>query len=789
MHAVRVLPSLSISPYTEPLLASQQTANPNTLIEHATLGALKTLRRLATPGASQQSINRVTARILNSFEEGRIQAKAFYGVQELTTLGRYAKYWSGLIVFLLHAIDNDSDGPFSSYYFDSNPRLRELVQRVNDRLDALLAMDLKDIEFDKLFSMENEGSDNEEDIPVAVRLHAKALYTAVERLSFFLVRFRFEESSFVSPVVGYMALRTLESNGSWIPAHNFTSVISSIIHCMQLWLLGYCYQAKALAAPLVTLQTIVREQCKRFLVNTTPTPLAELSCWRLLTWTASNDTVRHPVTTINAACTQVTHLGIELEVPAWQRALQDLLGSAEALLRESLLLDLPEVPKYDVARLVDTSSDSCPGKSFLDDHRNGLHAVDDYLFKQVRGDPTLLSRFFLPSPPQANEASSSSSVRVRHAAVNSYFHANQQFLQQLAVLCYWGSGLPPRRKELVRIQWCNTEVARNIYILDGLVVIISGYHKTKWRIGTRPIARFLPPVVGNLLIRYLIYIPSFIRFLYSCMQYPPCKGYLFSDEHGVWSSDRLGNYVKRHSARLLGFQITTRNWRHIAIAIDRRMYAGRACKVYGVSQHWDRRALHAVDHSDSELDPEYHMQDDGDSGLDTSTLSRARNFQASHTPATNQAVYGNDTTLMLGLTDALLAAYREVSQFWYRSIACLDSIASNHKRNRSVESQSHLPVQRLGYHRGSSLKIRRQIWQWPEIEKGLQRLFGPHAAPRNLDQRNGFLMVARSRPESIIVLPTGGGKSLLFLVASQLPGAQVTIVVVPLIALRHDLRQ
>ena len=50
-------------------------------------------------------------------------------------------------------------------------------------------------------------------------------------------------------------------------------------------------------------------------------------------------------------------------------------------------------------------------------------------------------------------------------------------------------------------------------------------------------------------------------------------------------------------------------------------------------------------------------------------------------------------------------------------------------------------------------------------------------------------MVARSRPESIIVLPTGGGKSLLFLVASQLPGAQVTIVVVPLIALRHDLRQ
>ena len=98
----------------------------------------------------------------------------------------------------------------------------------------MLVIDLKDIEFDKLFSIENEGSDNEEDIPVAVRLYIKALYIAVKRLSFFLIRFRFEESSFVSPVVGYIALRTLESNGSWIPAYNFTSVISSIIYCMQL---------------------------------------------------------------------------------------------------------------------------------------------------------------------------------------------------------------------------------------------------------------------------------------------------------------------------------------------------------------------------------------------------------------------------------------------------------------------------------------------------------------------------------------------------------------------------
>ena len=62
------------------MLGSQQSANPNSLIEYATFSALNALPRLTTPGTSRSSINRVTARILNSFEEGPIQAKALYRV-------------------------------------------------------------------------------------------------------------------------------------------------------------------------------------------------------------------------------------------------------------------------------------------------------------------------------------------------------------------------------------------------------------------------------------------------------------------------------------------------------------------------------------------------------------------------------------------------------------------------------------------------------------------------------------------------------------------------------------
>ncbi|KAI9803332.1 MAG: hypothetical protein M1826_004969 [Phylliscum demangeonii] len=50
-----------------------------------------------------------------------------------------------------------------------------------------------------------------------------------------------------------------------------------------------------------------------------------------------------------------------------------------------------------------------------------------------------------------------------------------------------------------------------------------------------------------------------------------------------------------------------------------------------------------------------------------------------------------------------------------------------------------------------------------------------------------LLAMARGVAELVVVLPTGGGKSLLFLLPCLLPGAHVTVVILPLVALRQDL--
>ena len=502
-----------------------------------------------------------------------------------------------------------------------------------------------------------------------------------------------------------------------------------------------------------------------------------LSWWRLLSWTASNDSVLHPVNTVNEDCTQVTHHSVQFDVPAWRRGLRSLLESASQICEETLLFGLHEAPEIQVDNLVDKPADLRPGKCFLDHPRNELDAVQGWLFDRLQASPELTDRFFKVQ---------STGKLLRQSAANQYLLADQRFLRLISVLIYWTSGLPPRRKELAGTAWCNLETPRNLYISYGLVELITGYHKSEWRIGTRPIARFLSPAVGHLLVRYLTLVPRFVRFLQSCMQSSPNPGFLFWDQDHVWTADQFGTQHKRQSALVLSTIMTTRDYRHIAIAVDRRLLRGEASKLYGVRQNFEQRSLQAGNLSDSELDVPF--------GEDTTHAlpdpgARAHSWQASHTVSTNQISYGNDVDLHAGMTDSLLAAYRQVSQNWHRTVACLPIAlpsAGRHKRLPSRDASAlALPGKR--HKMGSRLKVRRELWKWPVIEAGLQHIFGLQAAPRSLDQRNGLLMVARCRPETVVIMPTGGGKSVLFVVPSQLPSAQVTVVVVPLIALRQDL--
>ena len=743
------------------------------LLEQCVYHALHAVREQTFPGNKHGAINRVTARILNSFEPGRTQSRPFVGVQELTTLQRYAKAWSRCL-FLLHRVSIEPEfRSLRARIASMQPRIKKALAHFNKASRLFRSANIDCLEFGLSLP-----SSRDPDISLSpLQLHAIALQEAVCELSVALVCQDTFQEPFSSGVVVYCALCALRDDGSWIPAASYGPFLSGMIHCMQLWLFKACLdekkQREEKGEKPVSLEILIRHLCERSLINTSASPVAELSFWRLLSRSASNDSVIYPVTTVSPDCTQVNHCHIELRVQDWQVMLRRCLVTATEILENQLLFALNEYPRYPARILHDHSGDSTPGKSFLDDPRNQLHAVKDWLFHQWSRHPRLTTAFLLQRPDQETV--------FRPSRVQSYLHANQRFLRYLAILIYMGSGLPPRRKEITGLTWCNQETARNIYIHHGLVVFVTGYHKMQWRVGTRPVARFLPPEVGDLLVTYLIYVGPFLRFLHESLDRPTARGYLFYTEDGdIWSADQLSASIKRLTTLLLGTAVSLRQWRHIAIALDRAVLQGFGCRTLGISAQWGQRKLHAADGSGSESEYD-HIDTDNPHGQ-----AAIHDFQASHTPGVANRVYGNDISMHQGMTDSLLHAYLAVSQAWQRQLAQLDAVPTA----RSLSPHRSAAEERLvasDVVAGSNLQVRCRIWTWPALQQGLQRLFGPQARPRTQSQRDGLVLIARSRPEAIVVMPTGSGKTLLYVVPTLLPEAQVTVIIVPLIALKQDL--
>ena len=164
--------------------------------------------------------------------------------------------------------------------------------------------------------------------------------------------------------------------------------------------------------------------------------------------------------------------------------------------------------------------------------------------------------------------------------------------------------------------------------------------------------------------------------------------------------------------------------------------------------------------------------------------------QASHSAGVGNAVYGNDTNLVSGMTDMLMAGYSKVSTAWQEFAGLDRSVGLANRRRRSLSPRSRASCPQAAkrvFHSGSSLAIRRKLWTWPVIETALKRLLGKDATIRSPEQGTALRMMARCKPEVMIVMPTGSGKTVLFVLPTLLPQAEVTIVITPLVALRQDL--
>jgi superfamily II DNA helicase RecQ len=217
----------------------------------------------------------------------------------------------------------------------------------------------------------------------------------------------------------------------------------------------------------------------------------------------------------------------------------------------------------------------------------------------------------------------------------------------------------------------------------------------------------------------------------------PRHGFLFGDNKGPWTTEQLTNALTRETGTRLGFRMTVQEYRHIATAIDRKFIRGK------------------------DAEPDDDDEEDGDDDV--------HDLMAAHSSKLANARYARMGGLTRSLTSESISIFRTISdkwQMWYKLEI---------RRKRSVEVKSEMEM--IGAENGPT----------GYITSALRKIYGQGGKFKTQHQEDAVMSVATGINQLFVILPTGEGKSLTFILPTMTPAAKTTIVVTPLVALAEDM--
>ena len=456
---------------------------------------------------------------------------------------------------------------------------------------------------------------------------------------------------------------------------------------------------------------------------------------------------------------QVLYKGLQFTIADLRSMVHGLVTETRRLLIEELLFcdsntDCPRIPW---SALTDNPAEGQASWNFLQDQRCQWPVQgQQWLFDLISQKRQLQQKFISSRAP----------YQVKQRGYRAYMAYITEFREKLLVLMHLTGGQPARAPEILSIRHSNTARGghRNVFVEDGMALFVTRYHKGYSISGdVKIIHRYLPLEVGELLVYYLWLVLPFQQQLETVFSTPSAVSFHMwpTDLSGKkWSSERMRKVMQRESLTGLGQQLGIQSYRDIAIAISRKYLT-------------KKQAFH----------PD---EDDEDGEWDEDMDAATADEQAGHTSHIAGIVYARGIMEGNGVIASKRQRFRRASIAWHRFLGFPPSqhedITVGRKRGRPAEPfEAEAEQQRM------------QRWKrlrTVQVQEELHRLYGPNAHFRGV-QEGAIQAVMAGESPVVAVMPTGGGKSLLFMLPASIEGSHggTTIVVVPLIALREDMKQ
>lgn len=565
------------------------------------------------------------------------------------------------------------------------------------------------------------------------------LEEAVKIASRSFVKQRLQRNPYESPLVSYTAARGISAtNQAWLEPESYTPFLAGLVWDTQLIVAEDCWD-QSLGNDDFDLDDCLEKVSRLWLSNTKSSPVSVLLDLQLYGSSIANQRSKIGKIYWSHNGSFVHYEEKVFAIEELRRFFGKLLDVAESTLMQDLLF-ASEEPKLflrdilsasKLSDLNDNPNQTKNGYSFFNISSNNLTALSDIVKHRVNPNQAFVRKDGVLCPTDEHH--------------RLYSQAVDKFLEYMMLIFYFTGGAPPRSTELVGLTWKNTDVCRNTFIYDGSLLFRLTYNKTQSMLdSSRPICRFLPVRASRIFLLYLAAVVPYLAFLESLLGREGFvkSPFVLADNNGkVWSATKVHSVFRKLSQQLLGKTLTVSIWRHIAEAIGKKHLRLRS-KELGMTR-----------------------SDDEDSDDNPFAL------QFGHSENVGRRIYGRETYLGSQLSKEDIDEWRAVSQKFQRFF---------HVHNDLSPAQTTALTLQKSTTPTSSARPTKEA-----VSLALRQLYGERFAFRSEVQSSAVTMLVEGTvKELVVVMPTGGGKSVLFLLPPLVEDqSHLTVVVVPLRAL------